>query len=565
MHQEILELNGGELKSELEKAGIETDYCFIVVYAYIAAESEDGEELRPFMIPTNFTLREPVFYPQNDDINVLLGNTLSYSTAEDAVECCASCSRYPNPNGESVMVTLKGIEIDETSESGKVWEKEIAGDKIILKAVGEGESVLRLKTESEELGEQDFLLNTKVVSERYLTMVDGVKSTEDLQARYLYFEPGETRKLDTKIIREFYDKETNKTAEEELSPDVYTLKYICYENSAIAAEEDGTVVVSESALQGDGTELDCIFTMSNEEGQEREYASIWWIQICEHEYSTTETVDAGCTEDGYVIKTCSKCKKSKEEIIPKTGHSYVESDRKEADCTNDGYVKEKCSVCKEERITETFPKTGHSFSAWKTTTEPTALKKGVQTRTCKICNEKETKPVSKLKATITLNTKSITLKVKQSTTAVKVTTAKGDIVKSWKSSNTKVVSVNSKGKITAKKAGNATITVTLKSGKKGTVKVKVQKSTVTTSKLTVTGKTTKLKSNKLTLKKGKKETLVAVVTPITSQQKVTFKSSDKKIAAVTSTGKITAKKAGKAKITVQSGKKKVVITVTVKK
>ena len=556
------------------------------------------------MIPTNFTLREPVFYPQNDDINVLLGNTLSYSTAEDAVECCASCSRYPNPNGESVMVTLKGIEIDETSESGKVWEKEIAGDKIILKAVGEGESVLRLKTESEELGEQDFLLNTKVVSERYLTMVDGVKSTEDLQARYLYFEPGETRKLDTKIIREFYDKETNKTAEEELSPDVYTLKYICYENSAIAAEEDGTVVVSESALQGDGTELDCIFTMSNEEGQEREYASIWWIQICEHEYSTTETVDAGCTEDGYVIKTCSKCKKSKEEIIPKTGHSYVESDRKEADCTNDGYVKEKCSVCKEERITETFPKTGHSyvesdrkeadctndgyvkekcsvckeeritetfpktghsFSAWKTTTEPTALKKGVQTRTCKICNEKETKPVSKLKATITLNTKSITLKVKQSTTAVKVTTAKGDIVKSWKSSNTKVVSVNSKGKITAKKAGNATITVTLKSGKKGTVKVKVQKSTVTTSKLTVTGKTTKLKSNKLTLKKGKKETLVAVVTPITSQQKVTFKSSDKKIAAVTSTGKITAKKAGKAKITVQSGKKKVVITVTVKK
>lgn len=177
----------------------------------------------------------------------------------------------------------------------------------------------------------------------------------------------------------------------------------------------------------------------------------------------------------------------------------------------------------------------------------------------------ETRKLNKLRATVKLTAKSIVLKVKQSTTAVKVTTAKGDSVKSWKSSNTKVVSVNSKGKITGKKVGNATVTVTLKSGKKGTVKVKVQKKEVATSKLTVTGKTAKIKKNKLTLKKGKKETLIAAVTPVTSQQKVTFKSSDKKIAVVTSKGKITAKKTGKAKVTVQSGKKKVVITVTVKK
>lgn len=143
--------------------------------------------------------------------------------------------------------------------------------------------------------------------------------------------------------------------------------------------------------------------------------------------------------------------------------------------------------------------------------------------------------------------------------------ARGDRIKSWKSSNKKTAIVNSKGKITGKKAGKARITVTLKSNKKATIQVKVQKKTVTTSKLTVTGKTLKIKKNKLTLKKGKKEKLIAAVTPVTSQQKVTYKSSNKKVLTVDSKGNLKAKKAGKAKITVQSGKKKVVITVTVKK
>ena len=87
---------------------------------------------------------------------------------------------------------------------------------------------------------------------------------------------------------------------------------------------------------------------------------------------------------------------------------------------------------------------------------------------------------------------------------------------------------------------------------------------MTTSKISVTGKTSKI-GKKLTLKKGKSATLAVTVTPITSKEKVTYKSSNKKVAAVTSKGKITAKKPGKAKITVKSGKKKVVITVTVKK
>ena len=54
------------------------------------------------------------------------------------------------------------------------------------------------------------------------------------------------------------------------------------------------------------------------------------------------------------------------------------------------------------------------------------------------------------------------------------------------------------------------------------------------------------------------------MTPKNSQEKVIYKSSNTKAATVTSKGKITAKKAGKAVITITSGKKKITCEVTVK-
>ena len=55
----------------------------------------------------------------------------------------------------------------------------------------------------------------------------------------------------------------------------------------------------------------------------------------------------------------------------------------------------------------------------------------------------------------TFNTTSVTLKVKQSTTGLKITKmANGDSVASWKSSNTKVVKVSGNGKLTAQQEEN---------------------------------------------------------------------------------------------------------------
>ncbi|MCD7841998.1 MAG: Ig-like domain-containing protein [Lachnospiraceae bacterium] len=203
--------------------------------------------------------------------------------------------------------------------------------------------------------------------------------------------------------------------------------------------------------------------------------------------------------------------------------------------------------------------TTHTYGAWTTTTAATALATGSQTRTCSVCGQTETQTIAKLTPTITVNATSIKLKKKQSTTALKVSgLATGDSVASWKSSNTKIVTVTSKGKITAKsKTGTAYITITLKSGLTKKVKVTVQKSAVKTTKITVPSKT-------VSIKKGKTYTIKPVISPITSVQKVTYSSSNKKVATVNSKGKITAKKKGTATITVKSGSKSVKIKVTVK-
>ena len=64
---------------------------------------------------------------------------------------------------------------------------------------------------------------------------------------------------------------------------------------------------------------------------------------------------------------------------------------------------------------------------------------------------------------------------KSTTIAIKSKTIKSDKVKSYKSSNKSVATVNSKGKVTGKKKGTATITVTMKSGATATFKVTVKK------------------------------------------------------------------------------------------
>ena len=201
----------------------------------------------------------------------------------------------------------------------------------------------------------------------------------------------------------------------------------------------------------------------------------------------------------------------------------------------------------------------HVYAGWKLTKAPTVFAAGIQTRTCRICGAKDSRYTDKADPTGRINMSSIPLKVKQSTAVVKVTgLAAGDYVKSYNTSNTKIATVNAKGKITAKKKGNTNLIVKLASGKTLKAKIKVQKTAVKTSRVAVNTK-------KVTLKPKKSFQLKTTVTPLTSLQKVTYTSSNKKVVTVSKTGKLVTKKAGKAKITVKSGSKKVTVTVTVKK
>lgn len=216
-----------------------------------------------------------------------------------------------------------------------------------------------------------------------------------------------------------------------------------------------------------------------------------------------------------------------------------------------------CEVCK--TAYGSVDASNHSWGAWKTSVPSTVLQEGTEERSCSLCSAKETRKLPLVKPTAKVNMTKVPLKVGQSTTKLKVSDlAAGDYVKSWKSSNSKVVTVSKKGKLIAKKAGKATITITLASKKKKYVKVVVQNTTVKTTKISV-------KSRKVSLKKRKKFDLKATVSPLTSQQGLSYTSSNSKIATVNKKGVITAKKPGKAKITVRSGSKKVIVNVTVKK
>lgn len=159
--------------------------------------------------------------------------------------------------------------------------------------------------------------------------------------------------------------------------------------------------------------------------------------------------------------------------------------------------------------------------------------------TCKVNVTKGVTGVSLDKNAVTLSANkkiAIVANVKPSSASNKKVT--------WSSNNKDVATVDSNGIVTAKSVGIAEITAKTKDGgyKAKCLVVVIQPV-----------KSVKLNSSKKTLDIGETSTLKATVSPSNATTKdITWSSSDKKVAKVSSSGKITALKAGTATISVKT-------------
>ena len=333
------------------------------------------------------------------------------------------------------------------------------------------------------------------------------------------------------------------------------------------------------------------------------------------------TTEATCTEEGEKTFTCSICGDEKTEKVSATGHQHTEiRNKKEATCKEEGYSGDTwCKDCGKKILSgQAIAKTeDHSWNQGEITKEPTCKEKGEKTFTCSICGNTKTEKVS------TTDHQHMEIRNQKNPTCKEagysgdtycadcgVKISSGKTIAKTKNHNWDGGVITTEPTCTER--GEKTFTCTI-CGNINTKKVnatghrygayKVVKEPTNKRKglksktCSVCGKivyeaipktnfsptdssetnpdqnpqtsqktTRKIKLNrrKLTLKKGKSFRLKVTLTPADSQDKITYKTSNKKIATVSKTGKIKAKKKGKVKITVISGKKKAVCTVKVK-
>ena len=258
------------------------------------------------------------------------------------------------------------------------------------------------------------------------------------------------------------------------------------------------------------------------------------VKTEDHSWNQGEiTKEPTCKEEGEKTFTCSICGNTKTEKVSTTDHQHMEiRNQKNPTCKEAGYSGDTyCADCGVKISSgKTIAKTkNHNWDGGVITTEPTCTERGEKTFTCTICGNTDTKKVNA---------------TGHRYGAYKVVKEPTNKRKGLKSKTCSVC-----GKIVYEAIPKTNFSPTDSS--ETNPDQNPQTSQKTTRKI-------KLNRRKLTLKKGKSLRLKVTVTTAESKDKITYKTSNKKIATVSKTGKIKAKKKGKVKITVISGKKKAV-------
>lgn len=151
---------------------------------------------------------------------------------------------------------------------------------------------------------------------------------------------------------------------------------------------------------------------------------------------------------------------------------------------------------------------------------------------------------------ITLNTtsKTVDIKGKAAISVSKVTPKNASRSVKFKSANKKIATVSSKGIVTGKKKGKVTITATSRRNKKVKKSIRITVKNLKPSSI-------KISASSFTMKRDTVKMLKTTVKPSGVYCPVSYSSSNPAVASVSSKGKITAKAAGTASITVKTKQK----------
>lgn len=290
-----------------------------------------------------------------------------------------------------------------------------------------------------------------------------------------------------------------------------------------------------------------------------------------HTAVVLQAVDATCTKSGLSVGVkCSVCGEilSAQKTVAALGHKQQTYKGYDSTCSRLGLTDSvKCSRCgitiTPTKVIPTKAHTKQTVKGYAATYTKAGLSDGAK---CSVCGTWITKQTTIARKTYPGSV--LAKKGKNGTITVNIgeqfyltpqfAANANTTVKGYKSSKKSIAAVDGNGLVTPKKAGKATITVTTKNKKKkATVVVKVVDPYKPTGVSITNGK-------KVTIKVGQTLQLDAVLKPATAQSALTWTSSKKKIATVSKSGLVTAKKKGTTKITVKTkNKKKATITVKV--
>ena len=125
-----------------------------------------------------------------------------------------------------------------------------------------------------------------------------------------------------------------------------------------------------------------------------ERTDITTIEALGHDYQIKSTTDSVCEKGGTIIYECTRCKATKQETIPATGHREEIDAAVEPTCTEKGKTEGKhCSVCGKVLVAqEEIPAKGHTAgqAVEENRVEATCTENGSydEVTYCKVCGEK---------------------------------------------------------------------------------------------------------------------------------------------------------------------------------